>query len=416
MSSKIEFVEGGVCVPRGFRSAAVSCGIKNPDVDRLDLGLIFSKFPTVSAGAFTQNAVRAACVEYSVRNLAKAEPRAIVVNSGNANACTGPSGMRDVRLTAREVAKNLGILQREVLVCSTGIIGMEMPMDRILPNMPDLAEKLKRADEDVTRAIMTSDTKPKSVAAKFKVGGKEIRIGAIAKGAGMINPNMATMLCFVTTDAHVSKSEIQSATREAVEDSFNRITIDGDTSTNDSVIVMANHRAENRMITKGGAGSGLFRQALSEVMLRLARKMVSDGERVTKLVTVCVRGARSKSDAEKVARTVAHSSLVKCSWNGNDPNWGRVIHAIGYSGARVREETVDIYFDGLLAAQNGMTAKKTPLKELVKAVSGPEFTVGIDLHLGKGEYSLYTADLSPEYVEFNREEYAAAKQKGLKSG
>jgi glutamate N-acetyltransferase/amino-acid N-acetyltransferase len=216
---------------------------------------------------------------------------------------------------------------------------------------------------------------------------------------------MATMLCFVTTDANISQAEVKAATNEAVAQSFNRISVDGDMSTNDTVIVMANGQAENDRIVRSGNGSGDFREALTQVMLHLAKMIVADGERVTKLVEVKVTGAASRLDAERVARAVGNSKLVKCSWNGNDPNWGRVIHAVGYSGARVKEEMVEIHFDGVLACQNGLAAK-TNIDELSAAVKKDEFTVCINLNIGKGSYSLFTSDLSPEYVEFNREEYA----------
>jgi glutamate N-acetyltransferase/amino-acid N-acetyltransferase len=278
-------------------------------------------------------------------------------------------------------------------------------MDRIEPNIEPLAAELGRNCEAAAEAIMTSDTHPKRAAVEIKINGAKVRIGAIAKGSGMINPHMATMLCFVTTDAAVTKAEIVAATREAVDQSFNRISVDGDMSTNDTVIVMANGEAGNKTITRSGEGSAEFREALKQVMLHLAKKMVSDGERVTKLVEVKVRGASSHLDAERIARAVGNSKLVKCSWNGNDPNWGRVIHAVGYSGARVKEELVDIYFNGVLAAQNGLAAK-TDINKLSAAVAEPEFTVGIDLNIGRGAFTLYTSDLSPEYVEFNREEYA----------
>ncbi len=408
-----ETIEGGVCAPRGFRAAGVTCGIKNPDSPKRDLALILTDFSAETAGVFTQNEVKAAPVKLSQTYLKQATPRAIVANSGNANACTGTVGMEHARRMADTAAKALGIRRREVLVCSTGIIGMPMPIQRIEPKMPDLAADLgddTEANARAAEAIMTSDTRPKVEAIRIRIGGKEIRLGAIAKGAGMINPNMATMLCFVTTDAKISKAELQAATREANDLSFNRITIDGDMSTNDTVLVMANGQAGNRIITKGGPGSRLFREALTELMRRMAKKIVADGERVTKLVEVVVKGAYTDADAEKVARAVANSKLVKCSWNGQDPNWGRVIHAVGYSGARIREEMVDIYFDGRCAAKHGL-ATDTPLEELEKAVSGPKFRVCIDLNLGRGEYNVYTSDLSPEYVLFNREEYAAAKQK-----
>lgn len=405
MGSKVKEIEGGVCAPEGFVAAATSCGIKNPDIDRLDLALIYSEHPTVGAAVFTQNEVCAAPVRLSSSYLKSAEPRAIIVNSGNANACTGHAGMLHARTMAIATAKSLGLKQREVQICSTGIIGVPLPIERIEPKIGELAESLDCDCDPAAKAIMTSDTRPKSVAVTVKIGNKKVRIGAIAKGAGMINPHMATMLCFITTDAAVTKAELTAATREAVDQSFNRISVDGDMSTNDTVVVMANHQAGNKTITRSGTGSSEFREALTEVMQCLARKIVSDGERVTKLVEVQVRGAASHLDAERVARAVANSKLVKCSWNGNDPNWGRVIHAVGYSGARVKEELVDVYFNGVLATQNGVAAK-TDIDKLSAAVKETEFTVGIDLNLGKGEFNVWTSDLSPEYIEFNREEYA----------
>ncbi len=405
MGSKVKEIEGGVCAPEGFVAAATSCGIKNPDIYRLDLALIYSEHPTVGAAVFTQNEVCAAPVRLSSSYLKSAEPRAIIVNSGNANACTGHAGMLHARTMAIATAKSLGLKQQEVQICSTGIIGVPLPIERIEPKIGELAESLDCDCDPAAQAIMTSDTRPKSVAVTVKIGNKKVKIGAIAKGAGMINPHMATMLCFITTDAAVTKAELTAATREAVDQSFNRISVDGDMSPNDTVVVMANHQAGNKTITRSGTGSLEFREALTEVMQCLARKIVSDGERVTKLVEVQVRGAASHLDAERVARAVANSKLVKCSWNGNDPNWGRVIHAVGYSGARVKEELVDIYFNGVLATQNGVAAK-TDIDKLSAAVKETEFTVGIDLNLGKGEFNVWTSDLSPEYVEFNRDEYA----------
>ncbi len=410
MSKKVKVIEGGICAPKGFQSAAMSCGIKNPAVERLDLALIYSEFPTVGSAVYTQNQVCAAPVRLSSSNLKTAEPRAIIVNSGNANACTGHAGMVNARAMSTATAKALGLKQREIQVCSTGIIGVQMPIERIEPRIAELVSLLGTDGDSAARAIMTSDTAPKSIAVSVKIGDVKVRIGAIAKGAGMINPHMATMLCFVTTDAAISKAEITAATREAVDCSFNRINVDGDTSTNDTVIVMANHQAGNKPITRGGEGSAEFREALTEVMLCLAKRIVADGERVTKLVEVTVRGAASTLDAERVARAVANSKLVKCSWNGNDPNWGRIIHAVGYSGARVKEEMVNIHLNGVLAAQNGLAAT-TEIEKLSEAVSGPQFTVGIDLNIGKGEFTVYTSDLSPEYVLFNREEYSLNRKK-----
>ncbi|PAW61811.1 MAG: bifunctional ornithine acetyltransferase/N-acetylglutamate synthase [Verrucomicrobiia bacterium Tous-C2TDCM] len=410
MGKKVKVIEGGVCAPQGFKAGAIACGIKNPAVERLDLALIYSDFPTVGAAVYTQNQVCAAPVRLSASYLKSAEPRAIIANSGNANACTGPEGLINARTMTAATAKALGLKQREVQVCSTGIIGVPLPIDRIEPRIPELVASLGCEGEGAARAIMTSDTRPKEIAVQVKIGDVKVRIGAIAKGAGMINPHMATMLCFVTTDVAISKAEIVAATKEAVDLSFNRITVDGDMSTNDTVIVMANGQAGNKTITRGGEGSAEFREALTEVMLELAKRIVSDGERVTKLVEVQVRGAASNLDAERVARAVANSKLVKCSWNGNDPNWGRILHAVGYSGARVKEEMVNIHLNGVIVTQNGLSAN-TDGEKLIAAVSGPEFTVCIDLNLGRGAFTIYTSDLSPEYVDFNRTEYSAVKKK-----
>jgi glutamate N-acetyltransferase/amino-acid N-acetyltransferase len=410
MGKKVKVIEGGVCTPKGFKAGAIACGIKNPAVERLDLTLIYSEFPTVGAAVYTQNQVCAAPVRLSSSYLKSAEPRAIIANSGNANACTGPQGLINARTMTAATAKALGLKQREVQVCSTGIIGVPLPIDRIEPRIPELVAALGSDCGVAARAIMTSDTCPKEIAVQVKIGDVKVMIGAIAKGAGMINPHMATMLCFITTDAAISKAEIVAATKEAVDLSFNRITVDGDMSTNDTVIVMANGQAGNKTITRGGEGSAEFREALTEVMLELAKRIVSDGERVTKLVEVQVRGAASNMDAERVARAVANSKLVKCSWNGNDPNWGRILHAVGYSGARVKEEMVNIHLNGVIVTQNGLSAG-TDGEKLIAAVSGSEFTVGIDLNLGKGAFTIYTSDLSPEYVDFNRTEYSAVKKK-----
>jgi len=410
MGKKVKVIEGGVCTPQGFKAGAIACGIKNPAVERLDLTLIYSEFPTVGAAVYTQNQVCAAPVRLSSSYLKSAEPRAIIANSGNANACTGPQGLINARTMTAATAKALGLKQREVQVCSTGIIGVPLPIDRIEPRIPELVASLGSDGGVAARAIMTSDTRPKEIAVQVKIGDVKVMIGAIAKGAGMINPHMATMLCFITTDAASSKAEIVAATKEAVDLSFNRITVDGDMSTNDTVIVMANGQAGNKTITRGGEGSAEFREALIEVMLELAKRIVSDGERVTKLVEVQVRGAASNMDAERVARAVANSKLVKCSWNGNDPNWGRILHAVGYSGARVKEEMVNIHLNGVIVTQNGLSAG-TDGEKLIAAVSGSEFTVGIDLNLGKGAFTIYTSDLSPEYVDFNRTEYSAVKKK-----
>jgi len=411
-------IDGGVTAAKGFRANAVTCGIKNPTAERLDLALIVSDAPAVCDAAFTTNAVKAAPVRLSQEHLkAGSDIRAIIVNSGNANACTGITGIQHAKAMAKGAAEQLGLRMKQVMIGSTGIIGMTMPIERITSKIETLADGLSTDGSDkAAKAIMTSDTKPKSFSIEVPCGKGSFRIGGIAKGAGMICPNMATMLCFITTDAKISQAELRKAVRHSVEHSFNRITIDGDTSTNDTVIVIANGLADASPIKRGSEEANLFKCALHKVMLELAKMMVGDGERVTKFVEVRVRNARTYDDAKRVAETVSKSLLVKCSWNGSDPNWGRIIHAVGYSGARIREELVDIYFGGLLAAKGGL-ATKTPLAEMEKVVAEPRFTVTIDLNLGTANYIVYTTDLSEAYVDFNASEYNAAihakRQKGL---
>lgn len=417
--SRVPFktIEGGVTAARGFRAGAISCGIKNPEATRLDLMLLTSDFPTVTDAVFTTNKVRAACVRVSQQHIKEGDIRAVIANSGNANACTGPQGIQDAKAMCKATAEALGIRMRQVQVCSTGIIGMNMPIQRITPRIGELAQVLTpEGSDDASRAIMTSDTRPKTYSIEVPCGDGSFRIGGIAKGAGMICPNMATMLCFITTDAKIAADELKRAMRFAVDQSFNCITIDGDTSTNDTVIVMSNGQAGCPPIKKGSEEAKIFRCALHKVMLELAKMIVGDGERVTKFVEIRVRNARTHADAKKAAEAVAKSMLVKCSWHGSDPNWGRVIHAVGYSGARLREELIDIYFGGLIACKGGLTSN-TPVTELEKVVKEPRFSVTIDLNQGSANHIVYTSDLSEEYVDFNASEYSAAihakRQKGL---
>ncbi len=410
-------ISGGVTAPKGFRAGAIACGIKNPKMLRLDLALIVSDLEAKTSACFTTNRVKAAPVRVSSQHVKSGDARAIIVNSGNANACTGPQGITDAKAMTREVADQLGLRMSQVLVGSTGIIGMPMPIERILPKIEELTNSLHTKGSDkAAQAIMTSDTKPKSYAIEVECNGETFRVGGIAKGAGMICPNMATMLAFITTDAAVEASELKRATQAAVEQSFNRITIDGDTSTNDTVIVMSNGASSVPLIKSKSPCAEVFRAALRRVMVELAKLIVRDGERVTRFVEIRVKGARNYQDAKNVAETVAKSTLVKCSWHGGDPNWGRVMHAVGYANARIREEMVDIYFGGLCAAKNGLPAG-TPVKELEKITSLPSFTVTIDLNLGEADYNVYTTDLSEEYVDFNSSEYSAAvhakRQTGL---
>ena len=406
-TSSYRTIPGGVCAPLGFTAGAVACAIKDPAKPRLDLGLIHAEVPCATAAAFTTNKVKAAPVRLCQAHLRRGDIRAVIVNSGNANACTGPRGMKDARLMAELAARELGLRPTQVLVGSTGIIGVPMPMERIEPHVPALVKSLDREGNDaISRAIMTSDTRPKTLAIEVPIGQHTVRLGAIAKGAGMICPSMGTMLCYITTDCAIAPAQLKKCVADCVQTTFNRITIDGDTSTNDTVVVMASGAAGNRRITTDGQQYQTFRAALEWLMLQMARMIVGDGERVTKFVEIHVKGAATHMDARKVAETVANSLLVKCSWNGGDPNWGRVMHAIGYSRARIQEELIEIYFDGHIAARNGIAAG-TPIDVLRNAVAKPEFRVTIDLNLGEASYMVYTSDLSQEYVDFNRTEYAA---------
>lgn len=408
-------IDGGVTAAKGFVANALSCGIKKPTATRLDLALVYSTLPAVSSGTFTTNRVRAACVRVSQSHLRRGNIRAIVANSGNANACTGAAGVAVARKECSVVAKELGLKASEVAVCSTGVIGLPMPMVRIEPRLPELCRDLS-ADKghDVASAIITSDTREKEVAVEFKVGDKVVRIGSCCKGAGMISPCMATMICLVCTDAAVSREDLDAVVSESVSLSFNRITIDGDMSTNDTCLVMANG-ASGVSLAPGLPGWEDFVAALRHVMMVQAMHIVQDGERVTKFVTVHVQGAPSAAEARRVAEGVAKSSLVKSSWNGGDPNWGRIAHAVGYSGSRIKEELLDIDIAGLPACRGGLQTD-TPSDELRARVQAREFEVRINLNMGDEEYVVYTTDLSPEYVDFNRSEYAywnQAKQDGL---
>jgi glutamate N-acetyltransferase / amino-acid N-acetyltransferase len=401
MESTYFEIGGGITAPRGFRAAAVRCGIKGGTSEKTDLGLIISDFPAVAAATFTSNKIKAAPVRVSAAHLRAPDTRAIIANSGNANACTGSTGIQNAKKMAQAVARQLGFRERQVLVCSTGRIGRPLPIERIEAAIPGLVEGLSaKGSEDAAKAIMTSDTFHKEIAVELRLRGKSVRIGGIAKGAGMINPDMATMLCFITTDASISKRDLQKITSGSVEQSFNCITIDGDMSTNDTAICLANGQAGGALIEQDNEEYGRFTEGLNFVTRQLARMIVEDGEGVTKFVEVHVKGATTYQDARKAAEAVARSALVKCAWYGEDPNWGRVMDAVGYSSAKVREEMIDIFFDGAVAAQHGM-ASGTPEETLKEVLGNEKFTVTIDLHLGSAEYKVFTTDLTPEYVKFN---------------
>jgi glutamate N-acetyltransferase/amino-acid N-acetyltransferase len=394
-------ISGGVTAPEGFLAGSVYCGIKHGNRERADVALVHSPQPTVGAATFTTNRVKAAPVRVSAMNLRSPDIRAIIANSGNANACTGVCGIHSARRMARATADALGIKERQVFVCSTGRIGVPLPIERIESAIAKLPERLnENGSLAAAKAIMTSDTFPKECAVELELDGKKVRIGGIAKGAGMIDPNMATMLCFLTTDAVIEKKLLQKALSVAVDQSFNRITIDGDMSTNDTAILLANGLAGNKPLRSASPALKEFQRALDYVTHSLARMIVEDGEGVTKFVEVHVNGAASYSDARRAAEAVAKSTLTKCAWFGGDPNWGRIMDAIGYSGARMREELVDIYYDGVIGVKGGV-ASTTPMSKLQQIADQKRFCITIDLHQGSAEYCVYTTDLSSEYVKLN---------------
>jgi glutamate N-acetyltransferase/amino-acid N-acetyltransferase len=364
------------------------------------MALIFSTSPAVAAGTFTTNKVKAAPVLISAAHLRAAGARAIIANSGNANACTGPHGLEAARRMCRATAKALGLDEREVLVCSTGRIGAPLPIAKMEAAIANLPAKLGQSSRKAARAIMTSDTFPKEAAFECEIGGKTVRIGGMAKGAGMIDPNMATMLSFLTTDAVIGKADLQKALRASVGASFNRITVDGDMSTNDTVLALANGQAGNRPLTWGAGQFAVFQAALDRVTAALARMIVKDGEGVSRFIDLQVTGARTQREARLAARAIANSMLVKCAWYGGDPNWGRIMDAVGYSGARIREERIRIAYNGALAVEGGLSAQ-TPVARLRAVARKKEFTITVDLGMGAGSHRIWTTDLTTKYVEFN---------------
>jgi glutamate N-acetyltransferase/amino-acid N-acetyltransferase len=423
-------IPGSVVAPRGFLASGVRCGIQRPGAgkgarpgERRDLALIVSETEAVAAGMYTTNQVQAAPVRWCIPLTRAGRAQAIVANSGNANACTGARGARDARAMAQLAGRRLLLPPERVLVASTGRIGLELPMDRVAAGIADAAALLGDAEEhaaEAAEAILTSDTHPKSVAVEFRLGGRAVRIGGIAKGAGMIQPGMsatgkrpaalphATMLCFLTTDAAVGAPALRAALKRAVAGSFNRITVDGDMSTNDTVLVLANGQAGHPRLTRVATGDGAtFAAALEYVCGRLAGMIVRDGEGVHRVVTVRVTGAASGADAEAAVRAVAGSALVKSSWHGGDPNWGRVLDALGYSAARVVEERVDIGYSSpgssrvLWAVRRGRAAR-VPFARLWHAVQPAEFDLHVNLNLGRGGATLLAADLTEAYVAFNK--------------
>jgi glutamate N-acetyltransferase / amino-acid N-acetyltransferase len=394
--------DGGVTSAQGFQAAGIACGIKPRG--QKDVALIMSDVPAEAAATFTTNLVKAAPVKLSMKHVRRGKIRGVVINAGCANACTGVGGIADAKVMVEHVARKSKTRPGEWLVCSTGRIGNRLPMVQVRRGIEKAVVKLGPENgAEAAKAIMTTDTRRKEFAMRFKVDGRKVTIGGMAKGAGMIHPNMATMLCFITTDACIDKATLKTCVEEAVEHSFNRISVDGDTSTNDTVVVLANGLSGTNPLKSYHPQFGLFKKTLIHVMRKLARMIVEDGEGITRIVDVVVKGAANEQEARLAALAVAKSELIKTSWAGGDPNWGRIMAALGYSGARVREEMVEIYYNGLLAVVNGQPSK-TPVLKLRKLARKPKFTITIHLHAGMGEYSILTTDLTEEYVRINKGE------------
>jgi len=401
-------INGGITAVQGVRAAGVACGIKKDKAiatfyqgNAMDLALIVFDEPAAAAGVFTTNKAKAAPVIVSQEHLRSGKAQAIVANSGNPNACTGKQGLIDARKTTELAAELLGIAPELILLGSTGRIGVPMPMDKIEKGIKMAAPLLDaEGGGQAAKAIMTTDTFPKEVAVEFDLKGGKARIGGLAKGAGMIEPNMATMLCFIATDVRIDSTLLREALRESVDKSFNMISIDGDMSTNDTVVILANGKAGNDAIDSKNDDYERFLDALDQVTLSLAKMIVKDGEGATKFVELRIKGARNYYDAKTAGHVIARSPLVKTAFFGEDNNWGRIMASLGASGVEMDGSTVDIWLDDLKIVENSVNAgyDEVHAKEIVKK---SEFIITIDLKLGEAEAAIWTCDLSYDYVKCN---------------
>ena len=402
----MEIITGGVTAAKGFMAAGVEAGIKYQN--RKDMAMVYSKTPCRAAGVFTTNVVKSAPVLWDKEVVeSEWEAQAIVVNSGIANACTGKLGYEYCRETAGAAADALEISPQSVLICSTGVIGMQLPMEKMTEGVRMLAKAIKPGEEagtDAAKAIMTTDTRNKQVAVKVTIGGKEVTIGGMCKGSGMIHPNMCTMLAFVTTDVNISKKLLQEALSADVQDTFNMVSVDGDTSTNDTLLVLANGQAGNPEITEKGADYDTFVEALHYVNETLAKKIAGDGEGATALFEVKVIHADNKEDAKTLAKSVITSSLTKAALFGHDANWGRILCALGYSGAKFDPEAIELYLESsagkILIFKDGMAADYSE-EEATRILSCSEVTALVDMKMGEAEATAWGCDLTYDYVKIN---------------
>lgn len=388
-----------VVVP-GFRFAGVACGIKPSG--KKDVALIVSDVPGAAAAAFTTNKAPGAPVILGRERLKAGRLQAVVVNSGIANVSTGEAGLRLANDTCALVGTTLGIAEKLVLPSSTGKIGVLPPWEKLRPGVVSACDALSpRGFWRALSGMMTTDAFPKAATRSLVIGGKTVTVAGMAKGAGMINPNMATMLCYVLTDARVELLALRKILANTLTDSFNAISVDGDTSTSDTVVLLANGVADNRAVRAAGRDFQLLQAAVDDVLRELSRLVVTDGEGATRVVDIFVRGARTATDAEKVARAVAHSPLVKTAFYGGDPNWGRIVCAVGYSGAALILDKLDIFIGAVPIGRNGVSTGPENEKQAATVMRAPEFSLTIDLHLGRGSAHVVTSDLTIGYVRFN---------------
>ncbi|MGD9226087.1 MAG: bifunctional glutamate N-acetyltransferase/amino-acid acetyltransferase ArgJ [Desulfobacterales bacterium] len=383
---------------QGFKYAGIASGLKKNG--QKDLGLIYSETPAKVAGVFTRNEVKAAPVILDMQRIVSGTCQAVIVNSGNANCCTGVKGMQDAILMARRTAKELNLPEEQVLVASTGVIGESLPIEKIQKVVPNLVEVLDSDHiSDFAEAIMTTDTMPKVVSKKGNLDGKTFTVTGVAKGAGMIRPDMATLLCFVMTDAACPSDILQGMLLKSIEHTLNRITVDGDTSTNDTALLIAN--GLSGAVINSEAQSRQFQPILDEVLMSLGKQLIKDAEGATKLVEIAVKGTGSDVDALRIANTVAHSNLLKTALFGEDANWGRILAAAGRAGVPIEPGTIDVYFADVMMVKNGMGCGKLAEAQATRILKQPEYTLMIDLKAGEGKASVFTCDFSIDYVRIN---------------
>ena len=400
VSADLEWIDGGITAVPGILAAGFHSGIKASPAK--DLALVYSSTPATAAGVFTTNRIVGAPVKVSRERLKGGAAQAIVASSGCSNVATGEQGIKDAREMTEIVAKHLRIPDERVLVASTGVIGRYLPMDKIRPALPKLVKGLSpQGSRSAAEGIMTTDTHPKEAALRVEIGGRRVTVGAIAKGTGMIHPMMATMFCFVATDLAVEREGLQRALRRAVTGSFNRISVDGDRSTSDTVIILANGLAENRSLARGDRRLRPFQQALDALTQRLALMLVKDGEGATVVIDVRVRGAKTRGDAELAARSIANSNLFKTAMAGRDPNWGRVMSALGAAGIALQEDRIAVWYGEEQVAAGGRLREGVRWDRVKAELAKPEVALTVDLGLGSGQEHVWTCDLTTDYVKIN---------------